>query len=105
MPNWINILALILFGSFKDKSEGKRSKDMLPNWISILVIIILLILFFGGRGKISSIMTDLAKGIKSFRKGMSETDEPHHSGKNIEHKKPIHLEVSEEKTEQEKLDR
>ncbi len=33
------------------------------------------LLLFGGSGKISSIMGDVAKGIKSFKKGMSEDDE------------------------------
>ncbi|HYA72696.1 MAG TPA: twin-arginine translocase TatA/TatE family subunit, partial [Roseiarcus sp.] len=30
------------------------------------------LLLFGGKGKISDIMGDVAKGIKSFKKGMSE---------------------------------
>jgi sec-independent protein translocase protein TatA len=30
---------------------------------------------FGGSGKISSIMGDVAKGIKSFKKGMAEDEE------------------------------
>ena len=34
------------------------------------------LLLFGGKGKISDIMGDVAKGIKSFKKGMSEDDEP-----------------------------
>ena len=29
-----------------------------------------------GRGKISELMGDVAKGIKSFKKGMAEDDEP-----------------------------
>ena len=33
------------------------------------------LLLFGGKGKISDIMGDVAKGIKSFKKGMSEDDE------------------------------
>jgi sec-independent protein translocase protein TatA len=32
-------------------------------------------LLFGGSGKISSIMGDVAKGIKSFKKGMAEDDD------------------------------
>ena len=32
-------------------------------------------LIFFGRGKISDFMTDLASGIKSFRKGMSDDDD------------------------------
>ena len=30
---------------------------------------------FGGRGKISDLMGDVAKGIRSFRKGLNEPDE------------------------------
>jgi sec-independent protein translocase protein TatA len=37
-------------------------------------LIIALLLF--GRGKISELMGDVAKGIKSFKKGMAEEDEP-----------------------------
>jgi sec-independent protein translocase protein TatA len=40
-----------------------------------LVVIAVVALLFGGRGKISSLMGDVAHGIKAFRKGMSE-DEP-----------------------------
>ncbi len=38
------------------------------------------LLLFGGKGKISDIMGDMAKGIKSFKKGMAE-DEPAVSAK------------------------
>ena len=41
----------------------------------ILILAIVAVLVFGGRGKISDIMGDVAKGIKSFRKGLSEPDE------------------------------
>tara|TARA_Y100000590_G_C15545792_1_gene948875 strand:+ start:176 stop:385 length:210 start_codon:yes stop_codon:yes gene_type:complete len=41
----------------------------------IAIVVILVVLLFG-RGKISSLMGDVAKGIKSFKKGMStDTDE------------------------------
>jgi sec-independent protein translocase protein TatA len=33
------------------------------------------LLLFGGKGKISEIMGDVAKGIKSFKKGMAEEEE------------------------------
>jgi|TARA_B100000929_G_scaffold288068_1_gene275831 sec-independent protein translocase protein TatA len=36
----------------------------------IAVVVILVVLLFG-RGKISSLMSDVAKGIKSFKKGMA----------------------------------
>ena len=40
-------------------------------WTGIIIIAILVEILFG-KGKISSIMGDLAKGIKSFKKGMSD---------------------------------
>src|SRR5262249_30634302 len=41
------------------------------HWILVLGVVLLL---FGGRGKISELMGDFAQGIKSFKKGMSEED-------------------------------
>ena len=50
----------------------------------ILIVVVLVILLFG-RGKISDLMGDVAQGIKSFRKGMSEDDAGNASaGKTIE---------------------
>ena len=43
------------------------------HWIIVLAVGLLL---FGGRGKISELMGDFAKGIKSFKKGLSEDDKP-----------------------------
>lgn len=48
---------------------------MIPGWMQIAVVVLLAVLLFGGRGKISSIMGDFAKGIKSFKKGMKEEDD------------------------------
>jgi len=44
-------------------------------WTGIIIIGILIVILFG-KGKISSIMGDLAKGIKSFKKGMSDDNTP-----------------------------
>lgn len=41
-------------------------------WVVVLVIVLVL---FGGRGKISQLMGDFGKGLKSFKKGVKE-DEP-----------------------------
>jgi sec-independent protein translocase protein TatA len=41
------------------------------HWLIVLAIGLLL---FGGKGKISDLMGDFAKGIKSFKKGLSEED-------------------------------
>jgi len=40
------------------------------HWIILLLVVVLLF----GRGKISEIMGDFAKGIKSFKKGLSEDE-------------------------------
>tara|TARA_B100000315_G_C14252162_1_gene440244 strand:- start:42 stop:248 length:207 start_codon:yes stop_codon:yes gene_type:complete len=37
----------------------------------IAIVVVLVVLLFG-RGKISSLMGDVAKGIKSFKKGISD---------------------------------
>lgn len=39
----------------------------------ILIVVVLVVLLFG-RGKISDLMGDVAKGITSFRKGLKEGD-------------------------------
>jgi sec-independent protein translocase protein TatA len=44
----------------------------LVHWIIAGAVVLLL---FGGKGKISDLMGDFAKGIKSFKKGLSEEDE------------------------------
>ncbi len=38
----------------------------------LLIVLALFLLLFGGRGKISSIMGDMGKGITSFRKGLKD---------------------------------
>jgi len=48
----------------------------------IAIVVILVVLLFG-RGKISSLMGDVAKGIKSFKKGMSSDVSEEDSQKNI----------------------
>ena len=46
----------------------------LSTW-HLLILALVALLIFGGSGRISSIMGDVAKGIKSFKKGLSEDDE------------------------------
>ena len=55
-------------------------------WTGIIIIAILVVILFG-KGKISSLMGDVAKGIKSFKKGMSDdsttgTDDPKNNSDN-----------------------
>ena len=55
------------------------------HWAVVLLVVLLL---FGG-GKVSSLMGDFAKGIKSFKKGLSEEDEkaatPAEPAKTLDH--------------------
>jgi sec-independent protein translocase protein TatA len=41
------------------------------HWAIVAVVVLL---FFGGRGKLSSVMGDAAKGIKAFREGLKDDD-------------------------------
>ena len=41
----------------------------------ILILAMVALLLFGGRGKISDLMGDVAKGIRSFRKGLNEPED------------------------------
>ncbi len=47
---------------------------MAPSWIQIVIVVVLVILLFG-RGRISSLMGDVARGIKSFRTGLRDDDD------------------------------
>jgi sec-independent protein translocase protein TatA len=60
------------------------------HWIIVLAVGLLL---FGGRGKISELMGDFAKGIKSFKKGLSEEEKAEEPAKTepmktIDHQQP-----------------
>lgn len=43
--------------------------------LQLVLFVVVALLVFGGRGRISSIMGDMAKGISSFRKGLKEEDD------------------------------
>lgn len=47
---------------------------MSPSIWQLLIVAVVALLLFGGRGRVSSIMGDVAKGITSFRKGLKEED-------------------------------
>ena len=51
-------------------------------WHWIIVLVVVLLLF--GRGKIPELMGDMAKGIKSFKKGMSDDDAAADEPKTVE---------------------
>ena len=48
---------------------------MAPSWQQLLIVLILVLVLFGWRGRISSLMGDMAQGIKSFRSGLKDGDE------------------------------
>lgn len=57
-------------------------------WHWLIVLVVVLLLF--GRGKIPELMGDMAKGIKSFKKGMTDEDEDENAkpvdGRTVEHR-------------------
>jgi len=48
----------------------------LPGLIPLLIVLALAFLLFSRPGRISSLMEDLGKGIKGFRKGLSDPETP-----------------------------
>ena len=67
-----------------------------------IIIIVLLVVLLFGRGKISELMGDVAKGIKSFKKGLAEEPEvaKDDDGKTIEHEASEAVETAKEKVEE-----
>ena len=53
-------------------------------WHWLIVLVIVLLVF--GRGKIPELMGDMAKGIRSFKKGMAEDDQPTDDTRTVEHR-------------------
>lgn len=45
-----------------------------PSLIQMLLILAVALLLFGGRGRLSNIMGDAAKGITAFRKGLRDEE-------------------------------
>ena len=58
---------------YEQVTTGKANETMgtfsIWHWLIVLAVVLIL---FGGRGKIPALMGDIAKGIKSFKKGMKE---------------------------------
>ena len=53
-------------------------------WQLLIVLVIVLLLF--GRGKIPQLMGDMARGIKSFKKGLSSNDDEKNDNNTLEKK-------------------
>jgi len=63
-------------------------------WHWLIVLVVVLLVF--GRGKIPELMGDMAKGIKSFKKGMAD-DEAADDAKTVEHRADETLNSAKEK--------
>ena len=63
-----------------------------------IIIIVLLVVLLFGRGKISELMGDVAKGIKSFKKGLADEPEvaKEDDAKTIEHEAGEAVEAAKE---------
>lgn len=57
----------------RDALSGVSEKNM-PGWTQILLVVAIIVLLFGS-GRISGLMGDFAKGIRSFREGLNDGDE------------------------------
>ena len=44
------------------------------SWVHWAILALVVVVLFGGRGKLSSIMGDAAKGIKAFKEGLKDDD-------------------------------
>ena len=63
-----------------------------------LIVILIVVLLLFGRGKIPALMGDVAKGIKSFKKGMKEDPEEEATAK-VEDKSGEAIDVTPKKEE------
>ena len=83
----VNVLGSILIGLV---NEVAFTTSLIPPTVRVMLTIgvmgglsiwhwlivgAVMLLVFGGKGKISDIMGDVAKGIKSFKKGLAEEDQ------------------------------
>jgi sec-independent protein translocase protein TatA len=54
----------------KDGLEGRMGSFSIWHWLVVLMVVLLLF----GSGKVSNLMGDFAKGIKSFKKNMADEE-------------------------------
>jgi sec-independent protein translocase protein TatA len=71
----------------------------MPSWQHLLILGIVVVLLFG-KGRISEMMGDFGKGIKSFKKGLAEEDEATKSAPQIETAKPTVVEAEKQTDKQ-----
>jgi len=61
------------------------------HWLIVLAVVLLL---FGGRGKISSLMGDFGKGLSAFKKGVGGDNAEQAQGQPGDQAKPIEAQTS-----------
>jgi len=66
-------------------------------WQLIIIALVVLVLF--GRGRISEMMGDFGKGIKSFKEGMAEEEKPAASAPKLESPAPDVTQTNPQATE------
>jgi sec-independent protein translocase protein TatA len=71
---------------------------MSPSIWQILIFAVIAILLLGG-GRFSNMMGDVAKGIKNFKKGMAEEDNPQSPGR-LEGQRPSDTTIDPEREHQ-----
>ena len=62
--------------SYQYYFESMPENSIFMEYIIFPLIIFLIVLLLFGKGKIPSLMADMAKGIKSFKSNMAEDDKP-----------------------------
>jgi sec-independent protein translocase protein TatA len=65
---------------------------MAPSWFKLVLVVGLIFVLFG-RGKISEFMGDFAKGIKSFKRGLSDDPDEPTAAKEIEDRPATRVEA------------
>ena len=62
------------------------------HWLIVIAVVAIL---FGGRGKISDLMGDVAKGVKSFKKGLADDED---APKSLDKQATMTVNAADEKT-------
>ncbi len=63
--------------------------------LQLVLVAVVALLLFGGRGRISSLMGDMAKGIKSFRSGLKDGED---GAKSVEGDDMVNITPDKDKT-------
>ena len=80
-----------------DARERKQGENCIMGTFSIwhwLIVLAVVLILFGGGGKLSRLMGDFGKGLKSFKKGMKEEPEVEDATKPVDEQKTLHSETA-----------